>query len=384
MPGRILADLSHRSQEDGGVFPLAHGADLVSGSAAARFRPVFVEEVATEIQLQYPSDSQRERFFLADSLESDGYKSMEDIVETVKYVCENYLPPREAELWTDSDTGFERRLTRALKNGLLPEFTAAIDEYNALISSRVADGTVTKVLASKHAINFSWTKRILDQVYARSVSPHVELLREYKNGTDNVYGELLYPLVSEMFRETRLRPDQLFVDLGSGVGNVVLQAALEVGCESWGCEMMRNPCDMADIQAEEFPQRVRLWGLAAGAVRLLRGDFLENAEIGEVLRRADVVLVNNQAFGPDLNSKLVDRFLDLKEGCQIVSLKSFKPEGFELQERNMNDVRHSLRVRKLEYFSNRVSWTDAPGNYYIATKDLSELRAFQEKRSRRR
>lgn len=373
-PSRVLLDTSRLSKsKNGGDFALAHGADLVSGEHARKFQPAFVEEVATEIKLQYPSASARERFYLADSTESDGYKSMDDIRETIKHVCLNYLPEEEATKYSDEVTGFDRRLARALHHGRREEYLAIIDEYNTLIQNRWDDGIIAKVLSGKHSMNRPWVQRILDQVCSRTVSPHVETLRAYKNGTDNVYGELLYDFVSDIFEATGLRADQTFVDLGSGVGNVVLQAALEIGCESWGCEMMNNPCDLADLQAEEFPQRASLWGLSVGKVRLLRDDFLDNREIGEVLKRADVVLVNNQAFGADLNSKLVDRFLDLKDGCQIVSLKSFKPEGYEMAERNENDVRHMLRVQKLEYYSNRVSWTDAPGNYFIAVKDVKEM-----------
>lgn len=60
-PSRTIGDQSNRLQEDKGIFPLAHGADLVSGEQAAEFLPAFVEEVATEIELQYPSTSQLER-----------------------------------------------------------------------------------------------------------------------------------------------------------------------------------------------------------------------------------------------------------------------------------------------------------------------------------
>lgn len=383
-PSRTLLDRSHPWQGPPADYPLAHAADLVSSDPKSR--PAFREEVATKIELQYPSNSKRERFYLADSVESDGFKSIEDIGETVRFVCANYLPAPEAAKASDEDTGYERRLTRAFKasEGDPLEYKQVIDEYNELIEKRVRDGTIEKVLAAKHGLSFDWVKRILDQVYSRTVSPYVDSLKDYQNGTDFVYGELLYALCSEMFKETGLRSDQVFVDLGSGVGNVVLQAALEIGCESWGCEIMKNPCDLAELQAEEFPQRARLWGLSVGKVRLIRGDFLEKKEIGEVLKRADVVLVNNQAFGPDLNSKLVDRFLDLKDGAQVISLKSFKPEGFEIQERNVNDPRHLLKVRKLEYFSNRVSWTDAPGNYYIATKDPTDLIKFQNSLARKR
>ena len=76
------------------------------------------------------------------------------------------------------------------------------------------------------------------------------------------------------------------VDLGSGVGNVVLQAALEIGCESWGCEMMPNACTLADLQQAEFKARCRLWGITPGKTRLVQGDFLTEQSIIEVLKRA--------------------------------------------------------------------------------------------------
>ncbi|MBN6743433.1 hypothetical protein JKG47_23855, partial [Acidithiobacillus sp. MC6.1] len=80
--------------------------------------------------------------------------------------------------------------------------------------------------------------------------------------------ELLDSVISKILKETKLMSDQVFLDLGSGVGNVVLQAALEVGCESWGCEMMKNAYTLADRQKEEFQARCRLWGGKPGRVRL--------------------------------------------------------------------------------------------------------------------
>ncbi|CRK42863.1 hypothetical protein BN1723_019062, partial [Verticillium longisporum] len=52
-----------------------------------------------------------------------------------------------------------------------------------------------------------------------------------------------------------------------------------------------------------------------------------------------VVLVNNQAFTPQLNDKLVSLFLDLKKGCKIVSLKSFL---YDQGVRSINDVASNI------------------------------------------
>ncbi|KAL8634317.1 MAG: hypothetical protein Q9228_008089, partial [Teloschistes exilis] len=234
------------------------------------------------------------------------------------------------------------------------------------------------VLDGLSSLDLRLIERILTQTYARIVSPRVSTLRQYENGTDNVYGELLPKFVSEIFRITDLRPGHRFVDLGSGVGNVVLQAALEVGCESWGCEIMENACVLAELQEHEFKARCRLWGFDIGNIHLQRGNFLENTTVHQVLQEADVILVNNQAFTPELNDRLTSHFLDLKEGCQVVSLKSFVPSGHKITSRNLNSAYNILDVVEKRYYSGCVSWTDAPGSYFVSRKDSSRLHAFAD------
>lgn len=279
----------------------------------------------------------------------------------------------------DESRGLIRRLKRASDKRVGTDYVTLIQEWNRTINEQRRNGTIAKVLDELKRLDLRLIERILTQTYSRTVSPSVGLLRQYQNGTDNVYGELLPQFISEILgKDTKLRSDQIFVDLGSGVGNVVLQAALEVGCESWGCEMMENACDLAELQEREFKARCRLWGLAVGAIHLERGDFLESATIGKVLKKADVVLVNNQAFTPELNDRLMMKFLDLKENCQIVSLKPFAPAGHKITSRNIHGAWNILRVTEKQYYSSCVSWTDAPGSYYVSTKDTSALISFAE------
>ena len=247
------------------------------------------------------------------------------------------------------------------------------------MTKSLEDGTIGRHLDSQHSVALSLVERIINQTYSRTVSPSVALLKQYENGTDNVYGELLPRFAHDIFHATGLRAAHVFVDLGSGVGNVALQAALEVGCESWGIEQMANPAGLAAAQLAEFEARVRRWGIAAGRVRLLHGDFLASAAIDDALRRADVVLVNNQAFTPSLNDALLWKFLDLKEGTRIVSLKSFVPDKWEIKARTMSDVRNVLKVKRMFFGSGSVSWTDEGGDWFVHTKDSSRLKRFQDR-----
>ena len=247
-------------------------------------------------------------------------------------------------------------------------FKAALREYNEALLTLVEDGAIERNLENRHELPRNLVAFILDQIYDRTVAPQVELLSKYENGTDYVYGELLHTFISKILvDQAHMTSNQVFVDLGSGVGNVSLHAALEIGCESWGCEMMENACNMAEAQMKEFDARTVLWGLQAGEVHLERGDFRKNTRIHNALKRADVVLVNNKAFTSELNDDLVRMFLDLKSGCKIFSLKSFVAD-FK-SGHNINDVGSTiLDVEECIYPEGYVSWTNAGGSYYVSTR----------------
>lgn len=248
-------------------------------------------------------------------------------------------------------------------------FKNAVREYNETLMQLVEDGIIGKNLDGLHELPRHLVDFILDQIYDRTVAPKVELLSKYENGTDYVYGELQHPFISRiLLDDCNMTSKQVMVDLGSGVGNVVLQAALEVGCQSYGCEMMENACNLAEAQEKEFDARCVLWGIKPGKVRLERGDFRQNKVIHEALKRADVVLVNNKAFTSQLNDDLSRMFLDLKAGCKVISLKSFVTDSSY----NVNDVARSIfDVEEKTYPEDFVSWTNNGGSYFIATRKKS-------------
>ncbi|KAL2753275.1 hypothetical protein ACRALDRAFT_1083058 [Sodiomyces alcalophilus JCM 7366] len=345
-----------------------HATEIISTahSPSAQRALQATDEDDIRVQLQYPSLYSPESYDLL--MENGRIDAVKDIIEVVTHVADVYLTDEQATEFTDPNTGLIRRLKRASNTNDLAGFKRALNDANARILALAKDGTFRRNLDKRqNGIPHNLVEFILSQVYDRTVSPDVDKLKQYTNGTDNVYGELNYVFVTKILQEmTRMTCDQVFVDLGSGVGNVVFQAALEVGCESWGCEMMDNPCDFADAQKREFAKRCRLWGLAPGQVNLVRGDFLVEPAVHDVLKRADVVLVNNQAFTPDLNAKLVNMFLDLKQGCRIVSLKSFTHDQAG---RNVNDVASNiLQVEHHTYPEGHVSWTNAGGTFCISTR----------------
>ncbi|KAK8041832.1 hypothetical protein PG993_006355 [Apiospora rasikravindrae] len=345
---------------------IVHAAELASVKTDCE--PIFgAKEDEVAVQLQYPSRCKPEKYELV--WKKDRIDAVADILKVVKHVAETYLTEDEAQPFIDNQTSFRRRMERASNENIhdLAAFKSALEDYNKKLFSLVENGTIAKNIDQRHRVPPELVDFILTQVYDRTVAPKVELLNKYQAGSDNVYGELRYPFVRHILHEhCHMTSDQVYVDLGSGVGNTVLQAALEIGCRSYGCEIVEQSCNFADAQLEEFRSRCLLWGLAPGRAHLERSDFRQNPKMSAVLKEADVILVNNKAFTPQLNKALTEMFLDLKTGCKIISLKNFVLGN---EKNSTNDVANSiLDVEEHRYHGDWVSWASSDGEYFVSTK----------------
>jgi [histone H3]-lysine79 N-trimethyltransferase len=100
--------------------------------------------------------------------------------------------------------------------------------------------------------------------------------------------------VSLVAQQTSLSSNSTFVDLGSGVGNCVLQVALQTGAASYGCESQPNPSQMAKLQLAEARRRWAMWGLEGGDAEVWEGDFCESPKVARVLQQADLVVSSVQ------------------------------------------------------------------------------------------
>jgi [histone H3]-lysine79 N-trimethyltransferase len=393
---RQITNLESFPPQDRESFPMVHAIDIANygtpGVFDSKYSNIFSaleedEEDEPVIELQYPGSSHRERYHLVKSRDVEDFSPLDEIINVVKTVARHYLDETQASALDDEiNVGLAQKMEQARargrkgKLGAQTAFVSAVDEYNQKITALRNDGSLENRLGSLRSIDYSLVETIINQIYTRTVSPRAHLLREYENGTSLVYGEILPRFMNTIFRETRLKSDQVFLDLGSGVGNCVLQASLEIGCESWGCEIMKNPCDFADKQKEEFHARCRLWGIQPGAVHLERASFLTHPPITEVIKRADVILINNRAFQADLMEDLKWKLLDVKKGCKIVSLRPFREPDHKIQERHIDDPVNVLQVKKKEYPTRSVSWTGDAGDWYLTWKDPSELEAFRLQR----
>ncbi|KAJ2559589.1 Nucleosomal histone H3-Lys79 methylase [Coemansia sp. RSA 1933] len=305
----------------------------------------------------------------------DEYLPVNDLMATVRVIALYLVDSAEFRLRVceDKENGVMRRLERARNRRRGGDFVRAIASFNTMLRNECAAGRVGGALGS---IPSDLAIHIIEQIYNRVVAPTVGLLRQYKAFSNNVYGEILPALVNQIIGDAQITSDCVFVDLGCGIGNVVLQVAAQTGCQASGIEVMKVPARFAQRQAREFEHRMRQYRMDHGSVQVWRGDFCESVEVQRLLPKADVLLVNNYAFDGPLNQILLQMFLDLKEGTRIVSLKPFVTPDHKINARNIHSPETILSVKRYAYWSQCVSWTDNGGEYFVQTVDRSRMRKF--------
>ncbi len=179
-------------------------------------------------------------------------------------------------------------------------------------------------------------KHILTKCYNKSVADPNKL-NHYEAFTPEVYGETSFELICQILdRLTPICVENRFVDLGSGVGQVVLQVAALTNCQiSLGIEKAPIPAQYARDMERWFRFWMRFYGKTYSDFKLVHGDFLDAAHRPEILQNT-IVFVNNFAFGPEVDQNLKDIFADLPDGARIFSSKSFCALNFRITARNLS------------------------------------------------
>ncbi|OCB92051.1 DOT1-domain-containing protein [Sanghuangporus baumii] len=266
-------------------------------------------------------------------------------------------PPTSSSRCSPSPKGLMRSLITARHRRDGPAYTATLREINQCIREfkKHISGNILREVPrtwEMDGIPVGVVHRIIEETYQRCVGPQINQLRKYEAFSSNVYGELTPAFVDDIIKRTRLNSKSLFLDLGSGVGNVVLQTALQTGCEAFGIEERGDTAQIAIDQFEQIKLRCRMWGVSMGEVELVQGDMTRNVRVDQLMSKADVVLVNNYVFSEELNAALRPKFLDLKEGAFVVSLKPFAtPKSQQLTERNFDDISSIFVVKPYPYHS---------------------------------
>ncbi|XP_076656962.1 DOT1 like histone lysine methyltransferase grappa isoform X3 [Halictus rubicundus] len=299
---------------------------------------------------------------------SDRHDGALDVVETMRWVCED-LPDLKLPLENNILCAYDTRDYESMKN-LCDKFNRAIDSLVQL-----EKGTSLPSQRLNKRPSRGLLRHILQQTYNQAVV-EPDKLNQYEPFSPEVYGETSYELVCQMIDQIEITEDDVFVDLGSGVGQVVLQMAAATLCRICvGVERADVPSRYAQSMEVNFRKWLNWYGKRCGEYRLVKGDFLAD-EHRESITGATIVFVNNFAFGPTVDHQLKERFADLRDGARIVSSKSFCPLNFRITDRNLSDIGTIMHVSEMSPLKGSVSWTGKPVSYYLHVIDRTKLERY--------
>ena len=297
-----------------------------------------------------------------------------EIVETIQFVCadnpniEKAMQGSHYLMTYDMGIPFEDYYYNLM---------AISERYNNAVDELVESGkaTISRVTPTH-------LKHILNQCYNKSVKDPNEL-NNYEAFTPEVYGEISFELMWQILDQiSPIKREDKFVDLGSGVGQVVLQVAALTDCSfSLGIEKVTTRASYAKDMEKWFRFWMAFYGKSFKPFKLIAGDFFDPNH-QQAIVDSTIVFVNNFAFGPEVDHSLKDIFANMRDATKIISCWSFCPLNFRITARNFGtDIGAIMHVSKMGPLKGSVSWTGKPVSYFIHVIDRTKLeRYFRRKR----
>jgi len=318
--------------------------------------------------------------------------------DTIKLVREDFpeIIPNHSQV--------KRVFERYFEDGCFENAQKLAEKYNKVIASwvKINRGTEHFCHLSKRECSSQLAEHVLKQVYRMSV-PDPSVLNQYASFSSETYGETNFKqmevILNELAKQGKWKKDEVFVDLGSGIGSIVMQAA--ACCQSLKCaigiEIQENPNKIAATAMKKFEYLMGWYGKKYCPIDLYDGSFMDqphkwrnvknnkNDADFDWRREATVIFVNNYAFSEDLNLKLKRAFGEMNEGTKIISTKEFCPVDFKINDRNAgNDIGSIMRVSEMCSVRDGFSWTHNSVNVFLSEIDNTKLQEYYESKHQRK
>ncbi|CAK9303194.1 unnamed protein product [Gordionus sp. m RMFG-2023] len=290
----------------------------------------------------------------------------DSIMETIRWVCKEYSVLKSI---------IDIKVIRQVDRSSYDDMQALCARFNHVIDTFLSMSKGTSMVCGNPIASSELLKWIMDFVYMRAISQPLLLNRCKPNSLPETYGETSYEQVKKILQKLNIQPDDTFIDLGSGIGHIVLQVAASTQCRSCvGIEKESTRAHYAIQMDKQFGVVMKWFGKKFHHYQLINGDFLD-AEHIDLIYQSTIIFVNNFAFR-EVNHKLKGLFGNLDNNTRIVSTYPFRTEYFKISDRNLDDPAAIMRVSKYMSDDGAFSWTQSPVPYYIHIIDRSLLQEY--------
>eukprot|EP01063_Lacrimia_lanifica_P041829 TRINITY_DN9838_c0_g1_i1.p1 TRINITY_DN9838_c0_g1~~TRINITY_DN9838_c0_g1_i1.p1 ORF type:complete len:270 (+),score=103.14 TRINITY_DN9838_c0_g1_i1:66-875(+) len=176
---------------------------------------------------------------------------------------------------------------------------------------------------------------------------------------------ILDPLIERLCIRANIMPTDTFVDIGSGIGNVVETVATRVGCHAVGLELEKVHHDVAASAKPLFDKYRAEQGLK-GTTEFICDNVCNVDEA--LITNADVVWCANKLFPMKVNGYLIDLFKKMKPGARVIVMNDLylhtRPEDKAQQE----EAFRYFEFDDFHWGPGDVEWTDNPGELFMYTR----------------
>lgn len=163
--------------------------------------------------------------------------------------------------------------------------------------------------------------QILDEVYTDINGFSIDQ-SERKNiedqGGNPTYGEITYQSTRDLIQQLDLGKDDVFFDLGCGVGKVCCQVALTTPARAVGIELSHTRCTLAQKTKQCLIDKKA----CANNTKL---EFYEQNILDAHLEPATVIFACSTCFSDQLMQALTQKFETLPKLKRVVTLKELAP-----------------------------------------------------------
>ncbi|EGT46215.1 hypothetical protein CAEBREN_19078 [Caenorhabditis brenneri] len=178
--------------------------------------------------------------------------------------------------------------------------------------------------------------------------------------------------MASIFKELELGPKDVFLDMGSGIGNLVMLASLITPIKrSVGIEILDTPAKLAEEQKLWFSRILSHIGKKHRPFELIHDDCTKTKYLKEV-RQATIIFMNNFSFPPELMTKIKKMLVFCENGRRIITTERLFPADRTGNTvgvvQDLNDVETFMDERVMHCIGeNCVSWTHKPIPFYLYT-----------------
>jgi SAM-dependent methyltransferase len=163
--------------------------------------------------------------------------------------------------------------------------------------------------------------KMLTEIYDENNQFWVSLKEGYRLKNERIvnltYGETSYLAIKHSFDFIRLTKDDVFYDLGCGIGKTVFFANAVYGAKSFGVDII--------------PDFIKNGNLVVQDLKLENISFLERSIFDLSLKTGTVFYVTPTCFDQENMEKLLKKFLTLPRGSRLIVLsKAIKLPNLQL------------------------------------------------------